>query len=472
MRLLKSSDAGRELLHVSGPPACNLEIVYYRYRTVGGNGEPAISSAALMIPSGGKACSGARPTMLYAHGTTTYRRFNIADLAQSDRANVDGASEGLGIAAMFAAHGYIVVASNYAGYAGSSLNYHPYLNGEQQSADVMDSLQAARLALGRTASARHTRENGKLFVTGYSQGGYVAMATHRALQAAGIEVTAAAPGSGPYALAAMGDALIAGEVDVGSTVFTTLVATSYQHSYGNVYDKPGDFFEAAYAPGIAHLLPSVRPLDKLFARGALPPEALFSAAAPAPKFAHLTPPASAPLAPPELTPVFAQGFGKANLVRNPYRLAMLEDGLANPDGAFPRSTAAMAPAASPAHPLRQAFKRNDLRNWVPRAPVLMCGGRQDPTVYFFNATIQQAYWQHADVPAGLTTVLDVDSPAGANDPYASVKHGFASAKAALAAQAVAAGATDGGTAAVVQAYHGELVPPFCMAAARAFFKNF
>jgi hypothetical protein len=94
-------------------------------------------------------------------------------------------------------------------------------------------------------------------------------------------------------------------------------------------------------------------------------------------------------------------------------------------------------------------------------------------VFFFNARIEQAYWQNAKVPAGLTSVLDVDSPVvGPGDPYASIKREFASAKADVASQAVAGGATDGGASAVLRAYHGQLVASFCLLAARAFFDNF
>ncbi|MFM0341744.1 alpha/beta hydrolase family protein [Paraburkholderia fungorum] len=472
-KLLSSSAGGRQLEQITGAPACGVEIVYLRYRTTGGAGEPTTASAALMIPGGRSGCSGPRPLMLYAHGTTAYRNYNIADITQTDPGNGNGAGEGISVAAMYAAQGYIVVATNYAGYAGSDLSYHPYLNAAQQSADVIDSLRAARTVLGEARPERRTRENGKLFVTGYSQGGFVALATHRALQAAGIKVTASAPGSGPYALAATADALIEGEVNLGSTLFTTLVVTGYQRAYGNIYRRPGDFYEAAYAPGIESLLPSLVPLNTLFARGKLPSTQLFSNVPPAPQFASMTPPTSPPLAPAALTPLFAAGFGDANLVRNAYRLGLLEDAAANPDGAFPATTVALLPAANPAQPLRQAFKRNDLRNWLPHAPVLLCGGESDPTVFFFNARIEQAYWLNAKVPAGLTSVLDVDSPvAGPNDPYAPIKQGFALAKATLASQAVAAGATDGGASAVLQAYHGNLVASFCMVAARAFFANF
>ncbi|CAE6744035.1 alpha/beta hydrolase family protein [Paraburkholderia haematera] len=473
-KLLASNASGQQLTQIAGAPACSVEIVSFRYRTIGGAGEPATASGALMIPGGRSAtCSGPRPLMLYAHGTTAYRNYNIADITQTDPGNGDGAGEGISVAAMYAAQGYIVVATNYAGYAGSDLTYHPYLNADQQSADVIDSLRAARVALSDVKPERRARENGKLFVTGYSQGGFVALATHRALQAAGVKVTASAPGSGPYALAATADALIEGEVNLGSTLFTTLIVTGYQHAYENIYRKPGDFYEAAYAPGIENLLPSLQPLDKLFAKGKLPSTQLFNSVPPAPQYASMTPPTSPPLVPPSLTPLFAAGFGDANLVRNAYRLSLLEDAAANPDGAFPNTTVGMTAAANPMHPLRQAFKRNDLRNWLPRAPVLLCGGGSDPTVFFFNARIEQAYWQNAKVPAGLTSVLDVDSPiAGPNDPYAPVKQGFANAKATLANQAIAGGATDGGASAVLQAYHGELVASFCMVAARAFFANF
>ncbi|MDB5939319.1 MAG: hypothetical protein JWP77_1683, partial [Polaromonas sp.] len=89
--------------------------------------------------------------------------------------------------------------------------------------------------------------------------------------------------------------------------------------------------------------------------------------------------------------------------------------------------------------------------------------------------LMQGFWTSpspAAPPAGLLTVLNVDSPAaGAADPYAAAKAGFAQAKAGTASAAVAAGATDGGASAVVQAYHGGLVPPFCNAAARGFFQQ-
>jgi len=80
----------------------------------------------------------------------------------------------------------------------------------------------------------------------------------------------------------------------------------------------------------------------------------------------------------------------------------------------------------------------------------------------------QDYWAtHA--PAGAVGVLDVDAAASSGDPYAQLQSAFAAAKALVASAAVLGGATDGGQAAVLAAYHTGLVAPFCVAAVRSFF---
>lgn len=78
----------------------------------------------------------------------------------------------------------------------------------------------------------------------------------------------------------------------------------------------------------------------------------------------------------------------------------------------------------------------------------------------------------SNAPGASFTVLDVDSAVTSGDPYASLKDGFAAAKALVAANAVAGGATDGGASAVLEAYHAELVPPVCVSAVKSFFDGF
>jgi len=452
---LAANASGQTLLALAGAPKCGVSVHHIEYGTVGGAGEATNASGALIVPTGDAAgCSGPRPVVLYAHGTDTNRDYNIADITEPTR---PGASEGTLLAALYAAQGFIVVAPNYAGYDTSKLGYHPYLNADQQSKEMIDALAAARKALPKVGG----QDAGKLLITGYSEGGHVAMATHRAMQAAGMPVTAAAPMSGPYALGAFGDALFYGNVDYGATVFAPLTSTSYQKAYGNIYSTPSDMYEAAYANGIETLLPSTTPVATLMAEGKLPQTALFSSTPPAPAFAGITPPTT----PAELAPLFALGFGTNNLIKNSARLAYLQDAMANPDGAVPTVTTG-GQAAAPQNAMRKAFKTNDLRNWAPQRPVMLCGGNADPTVFYsVNTALMQGLWSAPSplaLPAGLLTVLDVDSAASAGDPFAAVKAGFAQAKAGLAAQ--------GGASAVVQGYH-TTVAPFCSVAARAFFQQ-
>ena len=68
-------------------------------------------------------------------------------------------------------------------------------------------------------------------------------------------------------------------------------------------------------------------------------------------------------------------------------------------------------------------------------------------------------------------MLDLDSAVSSNDPYATLKKDFVIAKYAVAADAIAQGATDGGALAVLEAYHTLLVAPYCFAAVKSFFAS-
>jgi acetyl esterase/lipase len=503
---LGATPAGQQLLLVTGVPTCGVDFHYIQYGTVdGGNPQaPTSASGALMVPTGvAPACSGPRPIVLYAHGTSTDKLMNIADITNPNN------TEGALIAAMFAAQGFIVVAPNYAGYDSSPLPYHPFLNGDQQSKEMIDALKAARKALGNI-SASSTTDAGLLFVTGYSQGGYVAMATAKAMQALQgtdptLTVTASGPMSGPYALEAFGDQVFFGFVNAGSTIFAPMIATSYQRQFGNIYTSPTDttnLFGAPYAATIDALLPSSTPLSTLVQTGKLPQLGLLSSTAPTGTgsgtldsffsthtppttgnssldllfFVGFTPNAGIPSTlPPDLSP---------NLIVNSARVAVVGDAFANPDGAFPTPSAGVPLAANPQNPLRQGLKANDMRTWHPTHPVFLCGGGNDPTVFFATNTGAMAgtgpsgstaanhagsFWdaEASLTPIPLVRVFDVDTaPLTGGDAFDPLRVGFA---AAVSGTSAAAGGGTAGALAVAQVYHGTLVPPFCSAAVRGFF---
>lgn len=449
LTLLAGSDLGKTFLQLAYTPKCTITVYHLTYQTEDPKGNITPASGALMVPSSGSDtdCTGARPIVLYAHGTTTDRNFDLAQLDAADSA------EGVLLAAVFAAEGYIVVAPNYLGYDTSTLGYHPYLIAAQQSKEMIDAVSAARAALP-TSDAPGSTDGGKLFVTGYSEGGYVAMATHSAMQSAGMTVTASAPMSGPYALSAFGDAVFEGEVNASATINVALLVPAYQNVYGDVYSTPADIFESKYAASTPTLLPSTTPVSTLRSEGQFP-SALFNSTPPAPSYAIYTPATS----PAYLAAVFAAGFGSDDLVNNSYRATYLGDALTQPDGGFPTLTDGLPPA-NPGNTFRIQLKLNDLRNWTPTAPTLLCAGNSDPTVFFFNTALMQNYWT-AHPPAVAPVILDIDSAPGSNDPYASLKTAFGVAKGLVAAE--------GGESAVLAAYHATLVPPFCLSAAKSFF---
>jgi hypothetical protein len=469
---LAATSSGAQLLELAGTPTCGVDFYYVTFWTVGGAGETTKSSGALMVPTGAApACSGPRPIVEYAHFTNPNKALNIADITNASN------TEGALIAAMFAAQGYIVVAPNYAGYDISTLGYHPFVNAVQQSGEMMDILAAARTALPNTLASA-TSDNGELFLTGYSEGGHVAMATLRAMQAAGEKVTAAAPMSGPYALEAFGDTIFFGGVDLGSTEFAPLLANSYQYAYGNVTSSTLPLF-STFFPDAQTLLPSDTPIDTIFQEGLLPETALFNSTTPVVAgSAELTallgvPPTPALPASPQ-TPIFDLGFGNPYLINNDFRVAYAEDALAFPDGAVPTPTLGVPRSkVEPTFGLRQDFWLNDMRTaWAPESPTLLCGGDEDPTVYFsVNTETMAAYW--GTLPAGLVTVLDVGAtPSGA---FAEVQGAFQASQAALLAyyQTPAGGGLTAPEAeeAVIENYHVN-VAPFCTAGARAFFSQF
>jgi predicted esterase len=415
-------------LAVAGQPQCAVSVYRVRYNTVGGAGEATDASAAVFVPSGSAAsCANSRPVLLYAHGTSLQKSYDMADIAGNTEARL--------VAAVFAAQGFIVVAPNYTGYGGSALGYHPYLDRVAQASDMIDALRAARGSF----AAIGARDSGKLLVSGYSQGGYVALATQRAMQEQGggeFTLAAASGMSGPYAISRFGDELFGGAPRNGATVIVPMIVNAGQHAGAALYRTPADVYEAQYAGGIADLVPGTLGSGELVGQGKLPSSALFAADS-MPQGADYT-----------------AYFGAGNLIRSDYRAGYLADLAAHPcEGSAPL-------ACAPEHALRKWLLRNDLRSYAPAAPTLLCGGHDDPTVPYFNTTGASAYFQGR---GSKITTLDIDDTPSLNDPFRSAKAGFVAAKAILRAAS--------GAGAVASSYHAGLVAPFCMAATRDYFQR-
>ena len=466
---------------------CGVTIEKVSYDTKGAADEDTNATAALMLPTGDAAeCKGDRPVLLYAHGTTTDKGYDFAQVGNTKNPAVGEANL---IAANFAAQGYIVVAPNYAGYDDSKLDYHPYLVAQQQSTDMVDALDSARSIIERKKRANDANyskidDSGKLFIAGYSQGGYVTMATARLLEAQKKAVTAIAPSSGPYALAAFGDEIFTGNVNIGASRFAPLLGIGLQAKYGNIYTKKSDIFLDKYADA---QLPSNTPFGELVQAGKLPNNALFQKNPSDPRLAGL--------AQGKLFSILG-GYDETDyLIKTEFRAAYVADTQKNPDG-LTLANGNNLPAANPQNNLRKALKDNDLRGYVPTMPTFICGGNQDPTVYFDTNTGSMVKLLQAEVaknPAKKLniTVLDVDKDNKAERPDKqdfvmigqasmnkwdavavkdSVQTNFSNSVKKIKDDA----APQGGVASLLAFYtnyHGDLVSPACTEATREFFNQ-
>lgn len=155
------------------------------YLTTDADGQVVRASGLVSVPL--KAAGAKSPVLGYQHGTI----FKDAE-APSNHAV---ASE---VAVVLASLGYIVAAPDYVGYGVSRGTPHPYLLAAPSAAAVVDFLTAARTWRRRN----NVHDNGQLFLTGYSEGGYATMAAHRALQVGGADhlqqLRRVVTGAGPY----------------------------------------------------------------------------------------------------------------------------------------------------------------------------------------------------------------------------------------------------------------------------------
>ena len=94
---------------LTGRAVCDVEIVSLNYSTPGPKAESSNASGVLLMPVGGCQTSAA-PLVAHARGTEVLKTKTLAD-AQNP--------ETVFMAAMYASHGYAVVATDYLGFAKS-----------------------------------------------------------------------------------------------------------------------------------------------------------------------------------------------------------------------------------------------------------------------------------------------------------------------------------------------------------------
>jgi dienelactone hydrolase len=200
LRTLPAAEIAAALADQGVPPqlvAPRYDVATYRleYLTIDAQGREILASGLVGVPV--KAAGARSPVLGWQHPTL------LRDAEAPGNNAVP--SE---LAVMFASLGYVVAAPDYVGYGASRGAPHPYLLAAPSAAAVVDFLTAA--ATWRRING--VADNGQLFLAGYSEGAYVSMAAHRALQAMGSPLLAqlqgVVAGGGPYDVHAALDGLL------------------------------------------------------------------------------------------------------------------------------------------------------------------------------------------------------------------------------------------------------------------------
>ena len=278
------------------------------YQTEDVNGNPTQASGALMVP--GTVMS--FPLMSLQHGTESKRNLVASE---SPLNSVEGIA-GLYMSSL----GYLVCIPDFLGFGVSTLR-HPYCHAQSNTTASIDFIRASR----QYCLENNIDENGQLFLTGYSEGGYITLALQKEIEqnySGEFTITAVAPMAGPYDLyGTIRD--VFRESSYADPGYIGYLFTAYNDIYG--WNRLNDIFKSPYGD----LMPDL--FNGSYTWGQ----------------------------------ILAQLPGSFNqLVKTVFRNDFL-------NGNEPEFTS--------------AFQQNTLLNWTPRAPIRFFHGNADRIVPYQNA---------------------------------------------------------------------------------------
>ncbi len=195
----------------------NYTVKAYRleYWTVDAYGEPALVSGAFIFPE----TNNTLPLLSIQHGTETHRQ-KVASVHPLQ--SMEGVA-GL----LLASDGYAVSIPDYLGY-GISSGIHPYHHAETSAATVIDMIRAVQAF----CSQENIRTD-KLFLAGYSQGGYVTMAAQREIEknfSNEFDLTAVAAMAGAYDLKGTAFSILE-DNEYPTPLYLAFILTAYNQIY-------------------------------------------------------------------------------------------------------------------------------------------------------------------------------------------------------------------------------------------------
>jgi len=214
-------------------PQYSVDAYQITYHTLDQDSELSKASGVLFIPQGFDTLD----IMSVQHGTV-FKKDEVGSV------NPLYAIDGM----LSAMDGYLVFEPDYMGL-GESGGLHPYLHAQLSAQAVMDGLRATRIYACQTGLVLSER----LFLAGYSEGGFVTLATHKVMEsgyADEFQLTAVAPMAGPYDLLTSTRRIL-NRQEYGNPAYLAYTMLAYNDIYG--WDRLDEIFREPYSSRIPGL---------------------------------------------------------------------------------------------------------------------------------------------------------------------------------------------------------------------------
>lgn len=226
-----------EINEMFGMPIFQCGVKYYKmtYTSVDAKGMADTLSGLVVVPEVENAIY---PVLVYEHGTSSCKECVPSRYEETE----DGDEGQAGV--LFGGVGYVTLVPDYVGM-GDGRGFQTYVHAGTSISASEDMLTAFR----DWAPSNNIQLNDQLFITGYSQGGYAAMAFHRYMQETYGEesVTAAAHNSGPYSLSGVMRDLILVDSAYQYPAYIPNTFLGMNEVY-EMFDDLNEFFEPNFVP--------------------------------------------------------------------------------------------------------------------------------------------------------------------------------------------------------------------------------
>lgn len=232
----------------------DVEIFSVTYRTIY-KGSDIIASGLVVLPK----TSDEVGMLSFQHATVTVEADAPSNFSASDPNAVSNAL----LYGSVSSSGFITVIPDYLGFGSSATILHPYYVEDFTASAVIDMLKAAK----EFAAGNAIQFNNRLFLAGYSEGGYATMAAHKAIEennVDGFELVASFSGAGAYDVKGMQEYLLGLEA-YNDPYYLAYLIRAYQLTF----DYPAiltDFFKEPYASRIPSLFDGLNNAEQIDAQ--------------------------------------------------------------------------------------------------------------------------------------------------------------------------------------------------------------